>query len=560
MEGNDTKYKQPGQQPIELIQFQPSGNTNMRPNPRYFLRALPLLVLLVTIAPGAHAAVSDADTAYQRGLALQKEQRTEEAIQAYQKAISLDPEHGNAHYELGWSYWVLGDWQQVVEHWQTARKLGSLPASASQYLAEARRNLEGQEEPLVQPPIGTSASGWSDTQGKVSLELIARFQHYNPRPIDANDHFDRFIFSPKSVRFLSDGSKAYVNALEGFATVVYDPQRLKRTNVIIHRFSQKNAQLFLENEGSPWLPFPPEAPEKPNEFDGKPVESALSTDEKYLWIPYYRRSYDAFSVMPSAMAVVDTHSDKIIRVMSTGPIPKYVESSPDGKWLAVVHWGDNTVGLIDVSSGSPQSFRHAALVTVGKRINLDRIEKTDRDHGCGFCLRGAVFSNDSRYLLVARMGGGGIAVIDTQHQRYIGTVRGMRQTPRHLVLSSDGETLFLSSSFEGYVSAYRTRDLIAAAQRNQKILRPLREEYTGLATRTIAISPDDRLIFAAVNKESKIVVLEAKTLKKLLELPANSYPVGMAVSPDGHQLWVTAQGRKRRGGNSVTVYRIATES
>ena len=118
----------------------------------------------------------------------------------------------------------------------------------------------------------------------------------------------------------------------------------------------------------------------------------------------------------------------------------------------------------------------------------------------------------------------------------------------------------MDKEFEGYVSAYRTRDLIAAAQQNQKILRPLREEYTGLATRTIAISPDDRLIFAAVNKESKIVVLEAKTLKKLLELPANSYPVGMAVSPDGHQLWVTAQGRKRRGGNSVTVYRIATES
>jgi DNA-binding beta-propeller fold protein YncE len=532
----------------------------MRPDPRQIFLALPTLLLLLTFAPGGRAAEPNADEAYQRGLELQQERKTEEAIQAYQKAINLNPKHGGAHYELGWSYWVLGEWQKVVQHWQTARALGAMPASAVQYLAEARRNLAGKEAPLVHPSIGTSASGLSDTLGNVSLELIARFQHYNPRPVNVNDHFDRFIFSPKSVRFLSDGSKAYVNALEGFATVVYDPQRLKRSDVIIHRFRKKHAHLFNNNEGSPWLPFPADAPAEPNEFDGKPVESALSIDGKYLWIPYYRRSYDPFSVMPSAIAVVDTRSDRIVRVMSTGPIPKYVVPSPDGKWLAVVHWGNNTVGLIDVSSGTPKDYRHAGLVTVGKRIDLDKIEKTDRDHGCGFCLRGAVFSNDSRYLLVARMGGGGIAVIDTRHQRYIGTVRGMRQTPRHLVLSSDGETLFLSSSFEGYVSAYRISDLIAAARRNQKSLRPLREVYTGLATRTIAISPDDRLIFAAVNKESKIVVLEASTLRKLLELPANSYPVGMAVSPDGHQLWVTAQGRKRRGGNSVTVYRITTEN
>lgn len=531
----------------------------MNPIARQLLPALPLLLVLLVVAPNGEAVEPGADAAYQQGLALQRERQTEKAIKAYEQAINLDPDHGGAHYELGWSYWVLGNWQKVVQHWKTAKTLGALPASAEQYLAEARQNLAGQEDPLVQPPIGISANGSSDVLGNVSLTLIARFQHYNPRPADPADHFDRYIFSPKSVRFLSDGSKAYVNALEGYTTVVYDPQRLKRTDVIIHRFNDKHAPLF-QDDANPWLPFPSDAPTRSNEFDGKPVESALSIDDHYMWIPYYRRSYDAFSVMPSALAVVDTKQDKIVRVMSTGPIPKYVVPSPDGKWLAVIHWGDNTVGLIDVSSGDPKRYRHGGLITVGRRINLDRIEKADRDHGCGFCLRGAVFSNDSRHLLVARMGGGGIAVIDTIQQRHIGTVRGMRQTPRHLVLSSDGETMFLSSSFEGYVSAYRTRDLIAAAQRKQGALRPLRETFTGLATRTIAISPDDRLIFAAVNKESKIVVLEAQTLTKLLELPANSYPVGMAVSPDGSQLWVTAQGRKRRGGNSVTVYRVSTGS
>ena len=516
-----------------------------------------LLLIAISLIPGP--VLADAESAYRQGISLQKQGRTEDAIHAYETALDQDPNHGQTHYELGWSYWVLGDWEKVVEHWQVAKKLGALASGGEQYLEEARRNLEGNLDQLVHPEIGAEASGYSSQTGKVILRLVARFQHYNPRPQHRTDHFDRYIFSPKSARFLADGSKVYVNALEGLTTVIYNPEKLRRTSVIVHRFNEKQKELFFDKDSSAWLAFPSSAPEYPNIFDGKPVESALSSDGKYLFVPYYRRSYDTFSVMPSAIAIIDTSTDQIVRVMSTGPIPKYVVASPDGGSLAVVHWGDNTVGFIDTSSRNPRQYRHGKLVTVGHRIDLTSIEKKDRDHGCGFCLRGAVFTNDSRYLLVARMGGGGIAVIDTKSMRHIGTVRGMRQTPRHLVLSSNGETLYLSSSFAGYVSAYRTRDLVNAALRGQITLPPLREAYTGPATRTIDISPDDRFIFAAVNKESKVVVLEASSLTKLLELPADSYPVGMALSPDGRQLWITSQGRKRRGGNAVSVYEIITD-
>lgn len=515
----------------------------------------PLLLLSLTIL-STTAMSETAEQAYQEGLAMQQTRQTEEAVQAYQRAIRLDPKLGPAHYEIGWSYWVLGDWRKVVQHWQTAKRLGALPQNSVKYLAEAQQNLDGKLEPLVRASIGEKASARPSGGGRVSLKLIARFQHYNPRPQSGTDHFDRYVFSPKSVRFLPDGSKAYVNALEGFTTIIYDPKRLVRKDVIIHRFSKRHKALFSNRIKASWLGFPANGPADPNVFNGKPVESALTHNGKYLWVPYYRRDYDVFGVMPSAVAIVDTATDRVVRVMATGPIPKYVVASPDGKWLAVVHWGDNTVGLIDVSSGNPAEFRHATLISVGKRIDLSRIETKDRDHGCGFCLRGAVFTADGNHLLVARMGGGGIAVIDIRARKYIGTVRGMRPTPRHLELSSDGSILYLSSSFAGYVSAYRTRDLVAAAQRRQSTLAPLREAYTGAATRTIALSPDDRLIFAAVNKESKIKVLDASSLTPLLSLDADSFPVGMAVSPDGKQLWVTSQGRKRRGGNSVMVFQI----
>lgn len=505
----------------------------------------------------APSMAEDADLAYQQGVTLQKERQTEAAIRAYKRALALNPRHGAAHYEIGWSYWVREQWPETVHHWQKAKQFGVKNSELDRYLDEARASLEGIQPPLVRVPIHTRSSAKLTNGKTLTLELIARFQHYNPRPTHKADHYDPYVFSPKSVRFSIDGSKAYVNALEGFTTLVFDPRTLKRRGKILHRFRERHAYLFHdEATGQSWFPFPAEAPEEPNIFSGKPVESALSVDGKYLWVPYYRRDYDRYSVMPSALAIIDVARDRIIRVMATGPIPKYIATSPDGNWVAVIHWGNNTVGLIDTRDPDPANYRHQTLIVVGNRIDLTSIDNRDRDHGCGFCLRGAVFTSDSKYLLVARMGGGGIAVLDIQSQRYLGTVKGMRQTPRHLILSSDGKTLFLSSSFAGYVSSYRVSDLVNTARRRQYLLAPLRESYTGSATRTIAISPDDKLIFAAVNKESKIVVLAADTLAPQLNIPADSYPVGMDVSPDGKQLWVTSQGRKRRGGNSVTVYRI----
>ncbi|MGW8248457.1 MAG: tetratricopeptide repeat protein [Acidiferrobacterales bacterium] len=512
------------------------------------------LIALSPMAPAANAARNAQDW-FKTGLALQKEHQTQQALSAYQQALALDPKFARAHYEIGWTYWVMNDWAKVVDHWETAKRLGFNDANLEIYLPAARDNLEGKLPALTRTRIGDRSTTLANGE-PLSLELIARFQHYNPKPENPADHYDPYVFSPKSVRFFPDGSKVYVNALEGLSTIVYDPGRLVRLHRISHRFRKSDIALFAGDAADQWYAMPPEFVQHQNQFDGKPVESALSHHGRFLWVPYYRRNFDPYGTLPSAVAVIDTRNDRIVRVMETGPIPKYVTASADGKWLAVTHWGDNTVGLIDIHSDNPKEFRRANLITIGKRLDLAAIQTKDRDHGCGFCLRGSVFTADSQYLLVARMGGGGIAIIDVPRRKYLGTVYGMRPTPRHLVLSADGEMLYLSSSFAGYVSEYRTKDLINALRNPGHKLKPLRERHTGAATRTIALSSDGKLIFAAVNLESKIVVLSAPDLKPLAEIPTDSYPVGLAVSPDMTQLWVTAQGRKRRGGNSVSVFRI----
>jgi DNA-binding beta-propeller fold protein YncE len=514
------------------------------------------------------------DALYRQGFALQQERRTLEAIAAFEQALRLNPEHGPSHYEIGWSYWVLQDWPQVVRHWDAAERLKAGPPEFPDYLREARSRLKGEGPPIVRVAMGTrapavaaaaatgagapGAGATSAAEAPLALELTARFQHYNPAPQDPRDVFDQHVFSPKSVAFSPDGAKAYVNALEGMATAVYDARNPRKLKVIVHRFGAAQAGLFDPAETAAYgkLFKAGQAPAEPNHFSGKPVESALTHGGRYLWVSYYRRDYDRYGNLPSAVAIVDTRTDSIVRVMHTGPIPKFMTASPDGRWLAVIHWGDNSVDFIDVSAPEPAGFRHAGEAVVGKRLPLVIGQPVDRDHYCGYCLRGAAFTADSRYLLVGRMGGGGVAVIDVQRRATVGTVTGMRPTPRHLVLSPDGARLYLSSNVGGYVSVYRPEDLVAAALAKRTQLRPLEEIKTGAGTRTIALSPDGALLFAAVNRESKLAVLQAAPLRKLFEIAADSYPVGLAASPAGDQVWVTSQGVKQKGGNSVSIYTL----
>ncbi|MBI4669357.1 MAG: beta-propeller fold lactonase family protein [Elusimicrobia bacterium] len=407
-------------------------------------------------------------------------------------------------------------------------------------------------------PIGTSARAG---KGAYSIALTGRIQHYNPKPSNPNDHYDVDIQSPKSVKFAPDGKKTYVNSLEGGVTAVFDAASLKKLSVIRHRFNETNQNIISNQEPFDYYFLVKPKNGNVNQFIGKPVEMTLSHQGRYLWISYYRRHYDEEALDPSAVAVVDTTTDEIVKVLPSGPIPKYIAVSPDNRQAAFIHWGDNTIGLVDIA-GEPNDFQLDRLVTVEKRLSLSSLKpkpgktKIDRDEQCGYCLRGAVFSADGKYLLVGRLSGGGIAVIDAEERRYLGTAWGMKPTPRHLVLSADSRWLYVGSNVGGYVAKFPVQDVIKQAQEKNGKATPQREAFIGRGVRTIALSPDEKWLYAAVNAESKLVVMDADTLEKTAEIAVDSFPVGLDVSPDGSQVWVTSQGRSLRGGNSVSIYSV----
>ena len=408
---------------------------------------------------------------------------------------------------------------------------------------------------IIHPKIGTTVK--SD-DGRITVTLIGKkiaWSSSDPNTYDADIH------SPKSVNVHPSGKKFYVNSLEGAKTVAYSMDGFKKLAVINHKFDER-ADAALWSKPSGLYPFTHYNGRgiALNTFFGKPVESTFSHNGKYLWVPYYRRNYDINAQDPSAVAIIDTETDKIIRLMETGPLPKMIATSPDGRYVAIAHWGNNTVGLIDISSPDPRQWHHKSVLIVDHQLDLHYSLTTpvDRDNGSGYALRGTVFTPDNHYLLVGCMGGGGgIAVIDLQRGEYMGRMLGMMANVRHLVIKNG--YLYLSINGGGYVQRIELDKFIDAARQmknRQGQIAGWTNCKVGTGARTIELSPSGKYIFAACNNASALYVVDAKEMKVITHISVDSYPVGLDISKDGRYIFTTSQGRSGGGGNAVNIFRV----
>ena len=405
--------------------------------------------------------------------------------------------------------------------------------------------------PVIHPALATTAAS---SDSSIVIRLTEKKQHFSA----ATDGYDKDIMSPKSVSYHPDGTKYYVNSLEGCRTVVYDALTHKKLRVIRYVFDEKADSALWEKPSGlyPWRHYTDHL----NTFSGKPVESTFSHHGRYLWIPFYRRSFDINAQDPSAVAIVDTKTDSIVRLMETGPLPKMIATSNNGHTVAITHWGNNTVGLVDISSANPHEWYHKRVVTIDYELTLNYPldSAVNRDSGSGYALRGTVFTPDDKYLLVGCMAGGGIAVIDLTTDQYLGRATGMMSSVRHLAIANN--YLYLSINNGGCVQRIRLNDFLTQATTNMKKRLATTQGWetcrVGGGARTISLTPNGRYVLAACNTASALYVVDTKTMKCVCNIAADSYPVGLDISADGHTAIVTSQGRTNGGGNAVDVYHI----
>lgn len=414
------------------------------------------------------------------------------------------------------------------------------------------REREAGVPPVVHSQPGDSSAGW---ERRLRLRNTGKKQQYC---WSDKATFDEDIFSPKSVNFHPDGSRYYINSLEGCKTVVYETGTNRKLCVIDHRFPSGSGDKWAPR--SSYYSFSHYPGGENRAFAGKPVEGAFSHSGRYFWVPYYRRTFDINAQDPSAVALIDTRGDSIVRMFDTGPLPKMVAVSPDNRYVAITHWGDNTVGLIDISDKDMNGWHHLAPLVAGQRLSLDfPVDRPiDRDTHSGLKLRGTVFTPDGKYLLVSAMGGP-LQVFDLVGMKYLGWINSAYSV-RHLVIRDD--ILYGSQNVAATVISVPLDSIDsgikrAAANGSRNIsVRGWRSCKVGGGARTLDVSPDGKLLFVACNSASEIDVVDAISMTVVDRIRVDSYPVGLAVSADGTRLVVTSQGRKGFGGNAVNLFDI----
>lgn len=339
-------------------------------------------------------------------------------------------------------------------------------------------------------------------------------------------HRDAEMVSPKSVLFHPTRAKLYINALEAGKTLVYDSVTLEKLATITHRFGSH------------------EKLEQGTSFIGKPVEGWFTHGGRYLWVTYYRFSDDGAAMGPSGFSVIDTETDRIVKTYSTGNIPKFITANADSTRLAVILWGENKVVFYDIAE--PANARLVGDVQLGPPVHAPR--GSDRDATCGGCLRGAAFLPGRQLMAVAKMGGGGLYLVDTAKFQQVRLLLKVPSTPRHLQVY--GEHLYLSANVSGTVGRIALADLDRAAA-DKSFTPAVQTRKIGEGARTLKVVGDQ--VYVALNESKKVARMDLD-FSNLRYLDAPAFPVGLDVK--GDLLAVSSQGKSGVGGHQVWLYRL----
>ena len=104
------------------------------------------LLLLLALTPSAQAVMSGNDeppqagapaTPYQQGVAAHLDENWSDVIRFMAEAIAEQPWNDDAHNLIGHAYRKLGDYDQSLDHYQTALQLNPYHRGALEYLGEA---------------------------------------------------------------------------------------------------------------------------------------------------------------------------------------------------------------------------------------------------------------------------------------------------------------------------------------------------------------------------------------------------------------------------------------
>jgi YVTN family beta-propeller protein len=227
------------------------------------------------------------------------------------------------------------------------------------------------------------------------------------------------------------------------------------------------------------------------------VESVLSSDGKTIYASNFARN---------SVQVIDVATHRVRREITAGLHPKILVLSHDDKTLFVANWSGASVTVVDTESG-----------------------KVLRTLSVGLHPRGMVLAK-SGILYVANFDGASIDVF--YGKGFAHTYRlAVCRIPRHLALSPDEKTL--------YISCYHDSEIAALDVESEVVTHRV---PVGTNPKSIEVSRDGRYIYSADYGEEAHGVSVVDTTDwtaRIYSIPGMDRGSGVAVTPDGEHALVT---------------------
>ena len=248
-------------------------------------------------------------------------------------------------------------------------------------------------------------------------------------------------------------------------------------------------------------------------YRGAPVEVAFSDSGRTAWVSNYLVTGAGF-VNPgndstsggthdiSFVYRIDTRSLEITGVVPAGSVPKYLATTPDGRYVLVSNWCSGDLSVID-----------CAAMKEMKRLRLGRYP------------RGIAVDRSSTKAYIGVMGSYDVAVLDLKRFT-VSWLRGVGRSPRTVLIDSTGTYLYATLNGEGSVAKV---DLASG--------RVVRKAATGSAPRSMAITPDGRALYVTNYASDTISKITTADMRVVATAPTEHHPIGITYDPVAHRVW-----------------------
>jgi YVTN family beta-propeller protein len=345
--------------------------------------------------------------------------------------------------------------------------------------------------PATAPTTGTTATTVPTRPASSGLRLVER------RTITATA--ESGLLSPKSVVASGTGVVYAQNMIYNHSVTAYDAD-----GTFVATIPDRVDLAAFGIGGYP-----------PGTVQGGPVELAFSPDRSKAYTSNYSMYGPGFDrpgddecspssgFDPSFVYRIDVASHTVDQVIPVGSVPKYVASTPDGRYVLVTNWCTYDLSVIDSASGAEV-----------RRLPM------------GAFPRGIAVSPDSHTAYVAVMGSTEIATVDLGTFA-LGRIRGVGGGPRHVVISPDGAFLYVTLNRDGRIAKVDTATGEVVAR-----------VATGSAPRSMDIASDGLSLYVVNYESSTVSKVTTADMVEVQELPTASRPIGITYDGGTGRVWV----------------------